>query len=117
MTHGVTVIGVGSPKLLRRQSSEGCRFNPDCPRVTNSGILNTCTRLWLTESEQATPVDSIKDRVRSSTKVPDFYNHLKKAGGHIGQNVMENNNKDEGNSPKTLNDKKNIKYLKKKITT
>ena len=30
----------------------------------NAGILNTCTWLWLTESEQATPVDSIKDVVR-----------------------------------------------------
>ena len=28
-----------------------------------TGILNTCTRLWLTESEQATPMDSIKDVV------------------------------------------------------
>ena len=32
----------------------------------NTGILNTCNQLWLTESEQATPVDSIKDVVRSS---------------------------------------------------
>ena len=32
----------------------------------NTRILNTCTRLWLTESEQATPVDSIKDVVQSS---------------------------------------------------
>ena len=45
--------------------------------------------LWLTESEQATPVDSIKDVVRSSVKVPEFDKHLKKAGGHIGQNVLE----------------------------
>ena len=37
-------------------------------------------------------------------KVPEFDKHLKKAGGHIGQNV-ENNNKDEDSSPKTLNDK------------
>ena len=36
----------------------------------NAGILNTCTRLWLTESEQVTPVNSIKDVVRSSVKVP-----------------------------------------------
>ena len=63
------------------------------------------TRLWLTESEQATPVDSIKDVVQSSVKVPEFDKHLKKAEGHIGRNVVENNNKDEGNSPKTLNDK------------
>ena len=53
----------------------------------NTGILNTCTRLWLMESEQATPMDSIKDVVWSSVKVPEFDKHLKKAGGHIGQNV------------------------------
>ena len=32
---------------------------------------------------------SIKDVVRSSVKVPEFDKHLKKAGGHIGQNVVE----------------------------
>ena len=53
----------------------------------NTGILNTCTRLRLTESVQATRVDSIKDVVRSSVKVPEFDKHLKKAGGHIGRNV------------------------------
>ena len=41
------------------------------------------------ESEQATPVVSLKDVVRSSVKVPKFDKHLKKAGGHIGQNVVE----------------------------
>ena len=41
------------------------------------------------ESEQATPMDSIKDVVRGSMKVSEFDKHLKKAGGHIGQNVME----------------------------
>ena len=41
------------------------------------------------ESEHATPMDSIKDVVRSSVKVPKFDKHLKKAGGHIGQNVVE----------------------------
>ena len=40
------------------------------------------------ESEQATPVDSIKDVVRSSVKIPVFDEHLKKAGGHIGRNVV-----------------------------
>ena len=50
---------------------------------------NTCTRLWQTESEQATPVVSINDVVRSSVKVPEFDKHLKKAGGHIGRNVVE----------------------------
>ena len=32
---------------------------------------------------------SIKDVVRSSVEVPEFDKHLKKAGGHIGRNVME----------------------------
>ena len=41
------------------------------------------------ESEQVTPVDSIKDVVRSSVTVPDFDRHLKKAVGHIGRNVVE----------------------------
>ena len=53
------------------------------------GILNTCTWLWLTESEQVTSVDSITDIVRSFVKVPEFDKHLKKAGGHIGRNVVE----------------------------
>ena len=34
--------------------------------ILTAGILNTFTRLWLTELEQATPGDSIKDVVRSS---------------------------------------------------
>ncbi len=41
------------------------------------------------ESEQATPVVSIKDVVRSSVKVPEFDKHRKKAGGHIGRKVVE----------------------------
>ena len=55
----------------------------------NTGILNTYTRLWLTESEQATPVDSMKYVVQCSVKVPEFDKHLKKARGHIGRNVVE----------------------------
>ena len=35
------------------------------------------------------PVDSIKDVVLSSVKVPEFDKHLRKAGGHIGRNVVE----------------------------
>ena len=41
------------------------------------------------ESEEATPVDSIKDVIRSSEKVPEFDKHLKKAGRHIGRNAFE----------------------------
>ena len=35
------------------------------------------------------PVDSIKDVVPNSVKIPDFDKHLKKAGEHIGRNVVE----------------------------
>ena len=79
-------IGVGSRKLLRRQSSGCCRFHHDCGRVI---ILNTYIRFWQTESEQVIPLDSIKDAVRSSVKVPELEKHLKKAGGHIDRNVIE----------------------------
>ena len=34
-------------------------------------------------------LDSIKDVVRSSVKVPEFDKHLKKAGRHIDRNVVE----------------------------
>ena len=34
-------------------------------------------------------MDSIKDVVRSSMKVPELDKHLKKAEGHIGRNVVE----------------------------
>ena len=47
-----------------------CRYDAvddDITQVSNNtGILYTCTQLWLTESEQMTPMDSIKDIVRSS---------------------------------------------------
>ena len=36
-----------------------------------------------------TSVDSIKDVVRSSVKVPKFNKHLKKAKGHIDRNVAD----------------------------
>ena len=57
-------------------------------------LLLACSHDWtrnleITESEQMTPVDSIKDVVRSSMKVPEFDKHLKKAGGHIGRNDVE----------------------------
>ena len=51
--------------------------------------LNTCTQLWLTESQQVTPMESIKDVVRSSMKFPEFDKHLKKAGGFISRKIVE----------------------------
>ena len=41
------------------------------------------------ESQQVTPVDSIKDVVQSSVYIPEFEKHLKEVGGHIGRNVVE----------------------------
>ena len=41
------------------------------------------------DSEQVTLVDSVKDVGRSTVKVPEFDNHLKKVGEHIGRNVVE----------------------------
>ena len=40
-------------------------------------------------TEQATPVDPLKDVVRSSVKVPEFDNYLKKAREHISRKVVE----------------------------
>ena len=57
-------------------------------RPSSIGLLSTCTRLWLTESEQVTPMESIKDVVWSSVKLPEFDKLLKKTGGHIGRNVV-----------------------------
>ena len=34
-------------------------------------------------------MDSMKDVVQSSEKVPEFNKHLKKARGHIGRNIVE----------------------------
>ena len=91
----LTWRGMGSAKL----------FLPNTPNRSSTPM--TKTRLWdewflslrvfrllsssllLFPSEQATPLDSIKDIVRSSVKVPKFNKHLKKARGHISQNVVE----------------------------
>ena len=60
--------------------------------LLNSGTymeLQTTSFIESMESEQANPVDSIKDVVQSSVLVTKFDKYLKKAGGHIGQNVVE----------------------------
>ena len=56
-----------------------------------------------------TPVVSIKDVVRCSMKVPEFDKHLKKAGGHIGRNVVEITIKMKIIVQKTLMIKKQIR--------
>ena len=37
---------------------------------------------------RTTSVDSIKDVVQSSVKVPEFDKHLREAGGHIGRKIV-----------------------------
>ena len=74
----------------------------------NTGILNTFTRLWLMESEQATPVDSIKDVVQSSVKV---WQTPEEGQRTYWPKCWGNNNKNEGNSLKTLNDKNQHIFL------
>ena len=72
------------PKLLKETIIWRLQVQSWLQVSNNTGILNTCIRLRLTESEQATPVASIKDVVQSYVN-----KHLKKAEGHIGQNVVE----------------------------
>ena len=60
----------------------------------------TCTQLWLTESEQTTPGDSIKFHVGSRVQQTPEEGQRTHWPKHCG-----NNNKDEDNSLKILNDK------------
>ena len=71
----------------------------------NKGILNTFTRLWLTESEQATSVDPMKGR-SSKFSVGSRVRQTPEEGRRTYRpKRCGNKNKDEDNSPKTLNDK------------
>ena len=56
------------------------------------------------ESEQVTPMDSIKDVVQSSVKVPQVQ-QTPEEGWRTYRLKRCRNNKDENNSLKTLNDK------------
>ena len=77
------------PELLRRQSSGSCRFNPDCRRVTMQEHLTLEPSYGKRNQNRRPPLDSIKDVVRSSVKVPEFDKYLKKAGGYIDRNLVE----------------------------
>ena len=54
-------------------------------RWCKSFLVSVAWALSCTEDHKRT----IKDVVRSSVMVPEFDKHLKKAGGHIGRNVVE----------------------------
>ena len=78
-------------------------FRPICPPaffrcLSNLGTFMELRTMSFIESMEVACSDpvshnqvqvSIKDVVRSSVKVPEFDKHLKKAGGHIGRNVVE----------------------------
>ena len=49
-----------------------------------------------------TPIDSVKDVVRSSVKVPEFDKHQKMTGGYVGGNVEEITIKMKTQAPKPL---------------
>ena len=57
------------------------------------------------ESEKATFMDSIKDVVRSSVKVPPVRQTPEEGQRTYQPKHCRNNNKDKDNSLKTLNDK------------
>ena len=70
----------------------------------NTGILSTYTRLWLAESEQSTPCRFNKGR-GSKFRVGSRVQPTPEKGRRIYRpKRCEYNNKDEDNSPKTLND-------------
>ena len=89
------------PELLRRQSSEGCLFNPHYRRV----IYRNTWHLYLVMANRIRTGDprgfnkgrSLKFRVRQ-TPEEGWRTYRPKR--------CRNNNKDEDNSPKNLNDKK-----------
>ena len=69
----------------------------------NTGILNTCTRLWITESERATPPRGFNKGRSSKFREGSRVRQLRRT---CRPKRCGNNNKHEDNSPKTLNDKK-----------
>ena len=72
----------------------------------NTGILNTWTRLWLTESEQVTPPRGFNKGRSSMFREGSWVRQTPEEGRRTYQpKRWGNNNKDKDNSPKTLNDK------------
>ena len=64
------------------------RIEPHCRRITIQEYLKLVT-IMANGIRTGDPRDFNKDVVRSSVKFPEFDKHLKKAGGHIGRNVVE----------------------------
>ena len=67
---------------------------PYCDCVSHNRVQGlSITVLLLVYTEEPTPITVtpcvLLDVFRTSVKVPEFDKHLKKAGGHIGRNVVE----------------------------
>ena len=58
-------------------------------RVTVQEYLTLVPSYGKRNQNRRPPMDSIKDLVQRSVKVPEFNKYLKKAGGHISWNIME----------------------------
>ena len=100
------------PKLLRRQSTGGCRFNPNYRRVTIQEYLTLVPSYGY----------------QNQNRQPRGFNKGRSSKFHVGSQVRQtpeegrrtywpkccgNNNKDEDNSPKTLYDKNHQASSKK----
>ena len=81
----------------------------------NTGILNTCTRLWLTESEEETLRGFNKGRSSNFRKGSRVRQTPEEVRRTYRLKCCGNNNKDEDNSPKPPNDKNECAFFFKKI--
>ena len=81
-------------------------------------MLNTCTRLWLTEFEQSTPC-GLNEGFRLKFRVGSQAQHeIQEEGRRMHRTkYYEYNNEDEGNRPNTLNDGNNINFSESPCTS
>ena len=100
-THSITVIGIGS--LISKETIIWrLQVQFWLKASNNTGILNTCTRLWLMESELVTPMDSIKGHNSKFREGSQVWQKPEEGQKTYRPKRCGNNNKDEDNSPKTL---------------
>ena len=93
------------PKLLRRQSSGGCRFNPDCMRVTIQEYLYSVMANGIRTGD---PSGFNKGRSSRFCEGSRARKTPEEGRGTYRPKRCGNSNKDEDNSPKTLNDKNHL---------
>ena len=89
------------PELLRRQSSGGCWFNPDCRQVT---IPEYLTLVMVNRIRTGNPCGFNKG-CSSKFHVGSQVRKTPEEGWMTDRPKRKNSNKDEDNNLKTLNDK------------